>query len=232
MGYHEILGWMSSIVIRSEKFIPSIMQATQKVADGLRPEEFLTHKISAYSHSASFLEECINDEAIFIDMPWVEPQDIEQTPESIARWEEVNTAELYFFVVDDIINLYEKSVIKQKLSPVFFRYLNYSFWDRYASFLIAGIMREGKISERNKEHWLRVRKMAEFFELERDKKIFIQWHNALNNQIMNYEKLHEEIIELQKKVFEVQKNLTDQYQLSECAVYPFQVLAPDGSLVR
>jgi hypothetical protein len=49
---------------------------------------------------------------------------------------------------------------------------------------------------------------------------------------MNYEKLHEEIIELQKKVFEVQKNLTDQYQLSECAVYPFQVLAPDGSLVR
>jgi len=232
MGYHEILGWMSSIVIRSEKFIPSIMQASQKIADGLRPEEFLTHKISAYSHSASFLEECINDEAIFIDMPWVEPQDIEQTPESIARWEEINTAELYFFVVDDIINLYEKSVIKQKLSPVFFRYLNYSFWDRYASFLIASIMREGKISDRNKEHWLRVRKMAELFELERDKKLFIQWHNALNSQIMNYEELHKEIIELQKKVFEVQKNLTDQYQLSECAVYPFQVLAPDGSLVR
>lgn len=231
MGYHEILGWMSSIVIRNEKFVPAIMQATQKVADGLRPEN-ITHKISAYGHSASFLEECINDEAIFIDMPWIEPQDIEQTPESIARWEEVNTAESYFFVVDDIINLYEKGLIKQKLSPVFFRYLSYSFWDRYASFLIASTMQEGKISERNKEHWLRVRKMAELFELERDKKLFIQWHNALNNQIINYEKLHEEIAQLQKKVIEVQKNLTDQYQLSECAAYPFQVLASDGNLVR
>jgi glycosyltransferase involved in cell wall biosynthesis len=232
MGFHEILGWMSSIVIRNEKFVPAIMQSTQKVADGLRPEEFVTHKISAYSHSASFLEECINDEAIFIDMPWVEPQDIEQTPDSIARWEEVSTAELYFFVVDDIINLYEKGLIKQKLSPVFFRYLSYSFWDRYASFLIASTIQAGKISERNKDHWLRVRKMAELFELERDKKIFIQWHNALNNQIINYEKLHEEIVELEKKVFEVQKNLNEQYQLSDIAVYPFQVLAPDGSLVR
>jgi len=232
MGYHEILGWMSSIVIRNEKFFPAIMRATKRAADGLRPDEFLTHKISAYSHSANFLEECINDEAIFIDMPWVEPQDIEQTPESIARWEEINTVELYFFVIDDIINLYEKGLIKQKLSPVFFRYLSYSFWDRYANFLIASTMQSGKISERNKEHWLRLRKMAELFESERDKKIFIQWHNALNNQIINYEKFLEEINELEKKLFDVQKNLNDQYQLSNIAVYPFQILAPDGSLVR
>jgi len=232
MGYHEILGWMSSIVIRNEKFVPAIMQCSKKAADGLSPEEFLTHKVSAFGHSASFLEACINDEAVFIDMPWVDPQDIEQTPESIARWEEINTAELYFFVVDDIINLYEKGLIKQKLSPVFFRYLSYSFWDRYASFLISSTIQAGKISERNKEHWLRLRKMAELFELDRDKKIFIQWHNALNNQVINYEKLHEEIAELEKKVFEVQKNLSDQYILSDIGVYPFQILAADGNLVR
>jgi len=232
MGYHEILGWMSSVVIRNEKFVTAIMQSTKKIADGLRPEEFLANGVSAYSHSASFLEGCINDEALFIDMPWIEPQDKEQSPESIARWATTNTAEQYFLVVDDIINLYEKGLIKQKLSPVFFRYLSYSFWDRYASFLIASTLQEGKISERNKEHLLRVRKMAELFELERDKKIFIQWHNALNIQIMNFEKLHKEVLELQEKVFEFQKNLTDQYQLSECAVYPFEILASDGNLVR
>jgi glycosyltransferase involved in cell wall biosynthesis len=224
LGYHEILGWMSSIVMRKERFVPAIMRSTKLLVDGLKPDEFLIHHYSSYPHSASFLEECINDDALFIDMPWVEPQDIEQTSESIDRWAETHEGERYLFVVDDIVKLYEKGIIKQKLSPVFFRYLTYSFWDRYAVFLLELTINTGKISERYKEHWLRVRKMAEFFDHERDKKIFIQWYSALNNHIAHYEKLNNEVIELRI-------NLIDQYKFTNSPIYPFQILAPDGNFI-
>ena len=225
LGYHEILGWMSSIVIRREKFIPAIMRSTKPLADGLKADELLTHKISAYRHSASFLEECVEHDALFVDVPWVEPQDTEQTPESIARWQESHEGERYLFVVDDILSLYERGLLKKKLTPLFFRYLTYSFWDRYAAFLMAATLQTGKISERNKEHWIRVRKMGDLFELERDKKLFLQWYDSLNRQIFHYEKLHDEIIDLKK-------GLIEQYQFTNNAVYPFQVLGHNGNLVR
>lgn len=225
LGYHEILGWMSSIVIRNTKFVPAIMRSTKPLADGLTADELLTHKISAYRHSASFLEECINDEALFLDVPWVEPQDTEQTQESIARWQESHEGERYFYVVDDILALYEKGLIQKKISPIFFRYLTYSFWDRYAAFLIAGTIQTGTISERNLGHWTRIRQIADLFELERDKKIFVQWYESLSNYITHYAKLHDEVIS-QKK------NLIDQYQMTNAPVYPFEVLGPNGTFVR
>jgi glycosyltransferase involved in cell wall biosynthesis len=223
-GYHEILGWMSSIVMRNEKFVPAIMRSTQLMADGITRDEIIALKYSSFTHSASFLEECVNDDVLFVDMPWVDPQDIEQTEESIARWTQEDVGERYLFVVDDVIKLFEKGIIKQKLSPVFFRYLTYSLWDRYAVYLLELTINTGKISDRYKEHWLRVRKMAEFFDHERDKKIFIQWYNALNNHIAHYEKLNDEVIELRK-------NLIEQFIFTNSPVYPFKILAPGGDLV-
>ncbi|NDB86244.1 MAG: hypothetical protein EB127_26640, partial [Alphaproteobacteria bacterium] len=81
LGFHEMLGWMSSLVIRCDifkKFMP--------VALDHYPE-------SAYGQSAAFLELAHDKGALFVDMDWVETQDQRQTQESIQRWAEVNMGE-------------------------------------------------------------------------------------------------------------------------------------------
>ena len=225
IGYHEILGWMSSLVVRKDKFVSAIERAHQPFVQGLQPDELLEHKVSAYRHSFGLLEECVNDDALFVDLPWVEPQDNAQTEESMKRWSEMHEGERYFYVVDDILSMYERGIIQKKCSPMFFRYLTYSFWDRYAAHLVAAAVQTGKISGRDKEHWTRIKKIGELFAIDRDKKLFLQWYESLSSQISHFEKLHDETLNLKRVLIE-------QYNLANSTSYPFQVLGVDGNLLR
>jgi len=225
IGYHELLGWMSSIVVRRDKFVPAIMRSTEPLAQGLKADDLLENKVSAYRHSAGFLEECIADDALFVDAPWVEPQDAAQTEESMKRWQESHEGERYFYVVDDILSMYERGLLQKKCRPMFFRYLTFSFWDRYAAFLLASIIQTAKLTDRQREHWLRLRKMADCFLLERDKKVFLQWYFSITSQVTHYEKIHAEVTQLRD-------NLIEQYKFTNSAVYPFEVLTADGNLLR
>jgi hypothetical protein len=214
---------MSSLVVQKDAFVPALLWATEPALT-MSPDQYLENQISAYRQSAGLLRHCHNKDALFVDAPWVEPQDQEQTPESIARWQESHEGERYFFVIDDIIKMYEEKLFNKPLRPNFFRYLTYSLWDRYASHLIAVVLNAGALDQKHRSHLERIGKIAQFFGILRERKHFLQWHHALTEMI----NMHEEAF----KCFEASKSrLMHGYKSAHESSYPFQVLGESGEIL-
>jgi hypothetical protein len=170
LGFHEMLGWMSGLIIRAD-----IFRQFMNVSKQYYPE-------SAYGHSAAILELAGNLEALFLDVDWVDTQDEQQTPESIQRWTEVSMGERYFYVVDGILSQFERGILKQKLKPVFYRYHSYSLWDRYCCYLISRLASTGQLTDRESEHWDRVRRIADTIDDPTFVKMYLAWHSAVTRQ--------------------------------------------------
>ena len=223
LGYHEILGWMSSLVVRCNQFKCAIDWSTTPYEKHPDPKEALEFKFSIYRHSAGLLRVCNQDYALFVDKPWVEPQDEQQTEESIARWAESYHGDRYFYVIDDLLAMYNEGILKKKCRLNFFRYLNYSFWDRYATFLIQQLVQKGCLSELNKKHLNSLHTISELLENPRENKIFLQWYTLLCMQVVQYEKAHQEVTNLQNQ-------LVAQFDLTNSHAYTFQVLDEQGGI--
>lgn len=174
MGYHEMLGWMSSIVIKRAKLQDAMDTNIYQISQ------------SAYAHSAAILAVCSEDDALFLDTKWVDPQDEQQTDESIARWQRDNMAEKYFYVIDDLLDLYEKKILKKLCTSIFFRYLTYSLWDRYAINIISAIFKSGDISQNSKSHLERMQKISLMLASQADKKSYSLWYLGFLTTLQNY----------------------------------------------
>lgn len=222
IGYHEVLGWMSSVVMRGAEFKRAIEMATWPAAEKLQPDQFLARKISAYSQCGGMLRTCIAFDAIFWDVPWIDPQDRVQTPDSIARWQEAHEGERYFFVVDDILKLIEDGIINRPLKPMFFRYHTFTLWDRYAAYLIGAVVNSGQITPAQVEHLDRIRRMENCFTSGREKKLFLQWHQSLSARLQGYVRHAQETVRLRTE-------LVEHFKLANAGVYPFQILSPEGA---
>ncbi len=205
LGFHEMLGWMSSLVIR-----PGVFKSFMPLAKAHYAE-------SAYGQSAAFLELCHRQDALFVDAKWVDTQDDTQTPESIKRWAEVNMAERYFFVVDGILSQFERGVLKGKLKPVFYRYHTYSLWDRYASFLIGRAIQTGSLTETDLAHWDRIRKIADTLDDPVFCNLYTVWHASLSKQIRD-------ILKMQKVLVEAKNELVGYHRRINLGYYPPQEL--------
>jgi glycosyltransferase involved in cell wall biosynthesis len=224
IGYHEMLGWMSSLIVKRDKFVNGMLKYYKKTGTFTTFDDMLKLKHSAYPHSAALLEACINDEALFIDIPLIEPQDKEQDQASIQRWSNENTALRYYLVIDDLLNLKDKGIIKNNLTPAFFRYLNYSLWDRLLDPIIASVITKGFITEINRENLLRIKKISTLIGNPYDKKIFTQHYHSIEEALENYE-LSVKVINIKAKQLEGHLNLT------RTASYPFKVLGNGGSIL-
>jgi glycosyltransferase involved in cell wall biosynthesis len=217
LGYHEILGWMSSLVVRCKQFKHAIDFATTPLLEFPNPKDYLSIKYSAYPHSAGFLRVCANDNALFVDEPWVEPQDKQQTQESRARWAKTYHGDRYFFVIDDLLAMYDEGILKKKCRMNFFRYLEFTFWDRLAAFLVPYILQEGSLPEISKQHLESIKNFSLFLENPRENKIFLQWYTLLCMQITQYEKARQDVTN-------VHRQLIAQVALTNSQTYTFQVL--------
>ena len=224
IGYHETLGWMSSLVIEKTAFKQALELACKFVEEKLSPEQAVARKLSAYLHSAAILRVCIQNDAIFWDVPWIDPQDQVQTPESIARWQTEYAGERYFFVVDDILKLIEEGVIERPLSPMFFRYHTYSLWDRYAASLIGHVINTGQMTSMQLEHLQRIKKMEIAFTSTREKQVFLQWHQSLRARLLAYVRHSQEGARLRAE-------LLDHYNMINTGYYPFEILTPQGTVI-
>ena len=217
-GYHEMLGWMSSLIIRSDVFF-STVAPTYKV-DTYRinnPDDLLNLKYSAYPQSALIFKSCHNRTAIFIDIPLIEPQDTGQTIESIERWKVTHEGERYFFVVDDFLKMRDKGILKKGVKAVFFRYLTYSLFDRYTSFLIGKVINDGALSARDKEHLGRMRNLTTLFSEPAESKLYLQWFQEFENALLDYEFEISNMVNKRNKLLKT-------HELSERTIYPFKVL--------
>ena len=224
IGYHEMLGWMSSLVVKRDKFVNGLIKYLKKTEEIKIIEDALTLKMSAFIHSAALLEACINDNALFVDIPLIEPQDLEQDEHSIKRWQKENIGLRYYFVIDDLLDLNERGIIKNNLSPTFFRYLNFSIWDRFLADIIASVIAIGFISDINRENLQRIKKISTLIGNPYDKKIFTQHYHSIEEALENYE--------LSMKIMKIKATqLEGHLALTRTASYPFKVLGNGGYLV-
>jgi hypothetical protein len=88
---------------------------------------------SAFSHSEALFEATYGRTMLLVAAGLIDPQDVEQTPESIERWALGSVGNRYWYIIHGLMNLKQRGVIKTPLTLGFFRYHSYSFWDRFAA---------------------------------------------------------------------------------------------------
>jgi len=216
-GYHELLGWMSSLIIRSDVFFNSFVPGYKFTYAITSPSNLLDEKVSAYPQSALLFNACFNRTALFVDIPLVEPQDAEQTVESMQRWQVTHEGERYFFVVDDFLKMRDKGILKKGVKAVFFRYLTYSLFDRYTSFLIGKVINDGALTVRDKEHLGRMRNLTTLFSEPAEAKLYLQWFQEFETALLGYEFEISNMVNKRNKLLKT-------HELSERTIYPFKVL--------
>lgn len=120
-GWHEMLGWISSLVL-SKATVDRILRSPH---DQVRP-------ISAFWHAEVLLEAAYGRDMLILAEGLIEPQDEEQTAESQERWAQAKVGQTYWYVISALNGLKDRGVLSKPLTLGFFRYLTYSFWDRFA----------------------------------------------------------------------------------------------------
>ena len=136
IGLHEVLGWISSLIIEGTVAKKMLLGHSPLTHSGAKNS---LNEISAFYHSTNILHQSAEDDALLIDLPLVEPQDERQTRNSIMRWQNDNVAARYFLVSDDL-EIIRSDLELPRFSRFFFRYLGYSLWDRYIAFIIGKLM--------------------------------------------------------------------------------------------
>ena len=218
IGYLEMLGWMTSLIIKSDVFFDKFTLGYQAFSYKLKtPDDHLIMKISAFPQSALIFTSCYKKPALFIDMPLVEPQDAEQTSESIQRWQVTHEDERYFFVVDDFMKMRDEGIFNRGVKAVFFRYHTFSLFDRYTSFLIRKVINNGSLSPRDNEHLDRMKRLSSLLSEPAESKLYLQWFREFETAISEYEYI---VLNMVKK----REQLINTNNLSQQAIYPFKVL--------
>lgn len=224
-GYLEMLGWMSSLVMRKDRWISAIQLSSYERSKFISEEQSIEVKLSAFSHSHGILNFCHEDQAAFFDLGLIDPQDAEQSKESIERWAVERAGERYFFVVDDLLKLKAKGILKGGVTKNFFRYLTYNLWDRYAVFVLEHLLLNKGMYPSLVDHFNRIKEISILFESSSDVKSYLLWWYSLENEIKNYQKttelMNESIGSLERLM-----------GISNVANYDFQVLDQDGSLQK
>ncbi len=125
-GWHDLLGWISGLVIARETVERMMASAQWKLA---RP--------SAFVHSEALLEAAYGRTMLILSKGYIDPQDAEQTEASKARWAKGNVGEAYWNIIPGLLNLKQRGILTTPLTLGFFRYLTYSFWDRFSGQIMA-----------------------------------------------------------------------------------------------
>lgn len=144
-GFHEMLGWFSSIIVRKDIMVSALQNTQERFRSG----GFGT---SAFTHSAEFLKLIHDKPGVFVDYPLVEPQDDDMSAETVQRWVNENIGERYFYVVDDIIQMRDDGVFTERLASTFFRYHTYGLWDRLITQQLNSLVTFKAISGEPKRH--------------------------------------------------------------------------------
>ena len=110
----------------------------------------------------------------------------------------------------------DEGILKYGFKAVFLRYLTLSLFDRFTSFLIVKIIKNGSLTERDKEHLLRMRSLATLLSEPAESKLYLQWFQEFEFNLLNYE------IEISVKRRE---QLIKTNNLSQQAIYPFKLFS-------
>ena len=125
-GWHDLLGWISGLVIARD----TVDRMWASPHCNVQPA-------SAYWHAEVLLEAAYGHTMLILASGLIEPMDVKQTAESIERWAIGGGAGVtYWRIIPGLMSLRDRGILKTPLTLNFFRYLTYSFWDRFADQVI------------------------------------------------------------------------------------------------
>tara|TARA_A100001015_G_scaffold285246_1_gene352551 strand:+ start:1127 stop:2392 length:1266 start_codon:yes stop_codon:yes gene_type:complete len=198
-GYHELLGWLSSLILTKDLMKYVLNECSKNKLRVLTNSKSKNEKLpSAFSHSAAIFKKCCKKKALLIDHPnLIDPQDSVQTEDSKKRWANESVGYRYSIVIDDFLEFQELGLIR-KCSSNFFRYLHYKYWDHLASMYIGELLEIGKNTDIKKtqitqafinqveERWTKLSKLGQFIENSYDMKQLSHVFQAGLNYSMLY----------------------------------------------
>ncbi len=180
-GYTEMLGWISSIVIRRKQFVAALKK-TDARAQLARKEAAHENSHSSFFQAAYIFEEIFWMMGSFIDSPLVETQEQGMTEATRDRWERENMGERYIYIMDDIERLKNNGLPLSRLSPQFFRYHRYQLWDRFIIYQLGLIetygdgkrdMQTDSSMSRFVKNWERISSITSYLDESVTKKLLI-----------------------------------------------------------
>jgi len=95
-----------------------------------------TYAKSAFCQSLAILEVCKSMQSGLLDWPLIDSQDADQDEETQQRWTKFDIPTRYFHVIDGLIDMRKRGIIKD-VDPPFFRYLSYFLWDRFCQNIVS-----------------------------------------------------------------------------------------------
>jgi glycosyltransferase involved in cell wall biosynthesis len=126
LGWLDMTGFITCNIVRTEKL---------KQAVNLPSWEFYSK--NAFPQSCGLLEALHDSPAMFIDMPLVDNQANQTTPDTVIRWSSNQTATRYFYVDEALHDMVRRGILKPPIDNVFFRYHSYFLWDRLITCMIS-----------------------------------------------------------------------------------------------
>lgn len=120
-GWHDLLGWISSLVLSRE----TVSRIWDSPHCDIQPR-------SAYWHAEALLEAAYGRTMLILAEGLIDTQDEEQTAASKERWAQAGVGKAYWYVISGLNSLKDRGILTKPLTLGFFRYLTYSFWDRFA----------------------------------------------------------------------------------------------------
>ena len=121
LGWLEILGWISSLVL-----------AKETVARFLASKHWSGVATSAFMHSEILLEVAYGQTVLILGAGLIDNQDEKQTAETVQRWANCQVGARYWMCIVNLMKLKAKGALPTPLTLGFFRYHRYSLWDRFS----------------------------------------------------------------------------------------------------
>jgi hypothetical protein len=125
-GFHEMLGWMSQLIVSHKEFKQSIHLYAEKLFQVKKNSDLTYSRFSAFHHSTRIFQLLSSEKAVFLDQSIIDEQLVANNHRLKSKTDE-NTRELFFFLVEDFTKIIRFH--PNTLSPIFLRYVNKSFSD-------------------------------------------------------------------------------------------------------
>lgn len=171
-GWHDLLGWISSLVMAKE----TVDQIWTSPHGEIRP-------MSAYWHAEVLLEVAYGRTMLILTEGLIDPQDIEQTDESKQRWANAKVGQAYWYIISGLSSLKGRGIFTKPLTLGFFRYLTYSFWDRFAVEALHMASSSGTTDEALEIRLNLLRGLGDLLGYGEDRKLYQNWLEGLGNDV-------------------------------------------------
>ena len=183
-GWHDLLGWISSLVMSSD----TVERMLSSPHSEMQPP-------SSYWHAEALLEAGYGHSMLILTEGLIVTQDERQTPECVERWAKTNVGPRYWHIIPGLSSLKERGVITKPLTLGFFRYLTYSFWDRFALELLQRACSSKTPAEVIETHLSMLGYMGDLLGYREDAKLYKTWLDGFRSDLQAVRRTHELVLQ-------------------------------------